>query len=572
MTAKNPYVKKDPRSSISHDVMNQAPPLENYDGIAAYPVLQDYLSAHPSFAEDSLIEYGKHVGSKLALQQAARTQVVLPVLDLHDRFGNRVDQVTYTPEYHNIMSRAMEAGMHYTIDSRKRHTQHTLLSMLHYPLEPGGSCPLTMTYACLPVLEAEYAATGKYHSWVQKIRSNKYDNRDIHISEKAGAMCGMSMTEKQGGSDVRANTTTAVRYSQGDQEGYGDAYLLTGHKWFTSAPMCDGFLTLAYVEGDRDLSCFLVPRWLHNDQRNVGLKFQRLKTKVGDRSNASSEVEYHGAMGYLVGPKGRGTPTIIVMVNHTRLDCLTGSAALMNASVLCAVHNAAHRKAFGNLLIHQPLMKAVLCDLILEVEGSSALALRVAEAFDVHDSPEVDNFRRIAVAISKFYVCKRSVGVVAEALECFGGNGFVEDFPLGRYYRQAPLNGVWEGSGNIMVLDVFRALNQSTVQALMAEVTASGEPELIIKCKESLTALKTITPTARTYVCELAIVLQACALKRFAKVVGTQERVDIFESFMEARVRCGKNGRVYGDIPQGCVRDSFLTRYTNYLKTFSYPS
>ena len=426
---------------------------------------------------------------------------------------------------------------------------------MHYQLEQGTSCPLTMTYACLPVLVAANT-NGAFDEWIARLKSGLYDKRDIHIHGKTGATCGMSMTEKQGGSDVRSNTTKAVFADKlRGKADPGARYELTGHKWFTSAPMCDAFLTLAYTgEG---MSCFLVPRWVGPEERNAGLRFQRLKNKVGDKSNASSEVEYHGAAGYLVGDLGHGIRTIIEMVNHTRLDCLLGSAGLMQMAMFHAVNHAKHRAAFGGTLLSKPLMKNVLCDLALECEGATALAMRVARAFD---NSSLENYKRLAVAIGKYYVCKRAPAVVYECLECLGGNGYVEDFPLARYLRQSPLNAIWEGSGNVIVLDIFRAVARepASLEAVVEDIISTKHPILVHEVKAVLQDIHRggteLEMAGRVVAERLAILLQASAL------FHTGPARDVFEAFVKSRIS-DKRLALFGTIDRSCVSDVLLHRH-----------
>ena len=456
--------------------------------------------------------------------------------------------------------------------------------MLHYQLEQGTGCPLTMTYAGAPVLEqALHNAPNKdtdgaqlVSRWFEKLTVPCYDPNDVFMGSKSSVMVGMSMTEKQGGSDVRSNTTVAIPMvaDEAAATSLGAPYRIVGHKWFTSAPMCDGFLSLAYTgSGERrQLSCFLVPRWTAEGERNSGLRFQRLKNKMGDKSNASSEVEYYNAVGYLLGV--RGVNTIVEMVNHTRLDCLMGSAALMQIAVLRAVGHTCGRSAFGSVLRGQPLMQNVLCDLIIEAEAATALAFRCSAAFD--NAPD-EAYRRLAVAVGKYYVCKRAPSVVYEALECFGGNGYVEDFPMARYFRQSPLNAIWEGSGNVIVLDIFRALGKpeqaaAAVKAVMTEALLTKNDALIgytkLVVEEVGTLLRGLqsavsskdSAQAAHFEMQGRMVAERLATALLGSALGGFGDRAIFEAFVEARI-VHKPTTFFGALPPSCVRSNFIDRF-----------
>jgi putative acyl-CoA dehydrogenase len=552
---------------VTHEVKNQVPFLENYNLFTSNRALVDAVKAFNKGRDDTstLSRYGKLCGESSNIEAAKEANDREPIFTPFDRQGRRIDSVKFVESYHHIMNLAISESVPAFSWSKHKGSQvaRCALSYMHYQLECGTGCPLTMTYAAVPPLKAN-SANGEFTTWVQKLSSGIYDRRDIAASLKGGVTCGMSMTEKQGGSDVRSNETTATKIEtpseSWDVAPKAPAYSLVGHKWFTSAPMCDAFLTLAKTE--EGLSCFLVPRWLSPEERNVGLKFQRLKSKLGDKSNASSEVEYQGAVGFLVGKLGRGVPTIIEMVNHTRLDCLLGSAALMQVALSHAVHHTAHRDAFGGKLIDKPLMMNVLTDLALEVEGATALAVRVAAAFD---DPSQEQFKRIATAIGKYYVCKRAPAFVYECLECLGGNGYVEEFPLARWYRQAPLNAVWEGSGNVIVADVFRAMQGSpaTLQALHDEVKRVDNPTISSSFKSTVAQLQaaakdnTAEITGRRLVEKLALILQACALAQ------TEAPEAVRNGFLESRLGTGDGVGLrlaqFGTLPAHLVnRDVFM--------------
>lgn len=431
----------------THEVFNQPPPLEDVNLFTADRALADAVRAGGGADHEArLAGLGARCGSAEVIGWGAEANRVLPVLDSFDRFGHRIDEVRFHPAYHDLMRLGLDSGFASIAWNGEAagHVAHAAILCLTTQADSGTTCPMTMTYAAVPALAAEPAVADE---WIPRIRTGRYDPAVRPAGEKAGVTLGMAMTEKQGGSDVRANTTRAA--ATGD-DGW---YSLTGHKWFCSAPMCDAFLTLAYADGG--LTCFLVPRWLPDGRRNAGFRVMRLKDKLGDRSNASSEVEYHGALAQRVGPEGRGVATIIQMVQHTRLDCVMGSAGQMRAALAQALWHTAHRSAFQKRLIDQPAMSAVLADLALESEAATALGLRLAQTFD-----EDDPLARLLTPIAKYWVCKRAPGMVYEAMEAHGGAGYVEAGPMPRLFRQSPLNAIWEGSGNVIALDVLRALGR----------------------------------------------------------------------------------------------------------------
>jgi putative acyl-CoA dehydrogenase len=570
-----------PKPLATHDITNQVPLLENYNALASNACLRDCLAAFAPAATPqqvaALHAFGATVGDAEWMATAKAANENPPVFKAFDRQGRRTDGIAFHPAYHQLMKHALDNGVAAMAwrggDSAQ--ALRAVACMLYSQLEQGTQCPVTMTFAATPVLR-RWNAGGVFDEWCAKLLGG-YDAADAHISALKGVTIGMSMTEAAGGSDVsRAVATTAVRMAPEDfpagaeaecglhDAKGGGAWALRGAKWFTSAPMCNGFLTLARTE--QGVSCFLVPRWLSPTARNTGLRFQQLKSKLGDRSNASSEVEYHGAVGYLVGAEGRGVPTIIDMVNHTRLDCLLGSAALMQVSVTHACHHANHREAFGARLIEKPLMRAVLCDIALEAEGATALALRVASAFEARHAgcAHEQGLKRLATAIGKYYVTKRCTSVVHEALEVHGGNGYVEDFPMARYYRQAPLNAVWEGSGNVIVLDVFRGMakDAAALQAVQDEVARAADDRLSAMLRGCLGELRAATKAGeaelagRRIVEPLAVLLQAAAL-RAAKVPDV-----VYESFVASRVTdSGRRLTQYGTLPASCVHDAIIQRY-----------
>ncbi|MGY6663345.1 MAG: acyl-CoA dehydrogenase family protein [Glycocaulis sp.] len=454
-----------PRSELrTHSVFNQSEPLSGINLFSADRVLSDAVSRNGGDRHGArLSAFGARVGSAEVQEWGRQANESPPKFKPFDRYGHRIDEVEFHPAYHQLMRAGLEAGVSaaaWNTDTAP-HTLHSALLMLMGHADAGVCCPMSMTYACVPALRhASWAG-----DWIRGATASAYDPAMKPMAEKAGLTIGMAMTEKQGGSDVRANETRAVSIG-------GDEVELTGHKWFCSAPMSDGFLTLGY-EGDGEnaaLSCFLVPRWRPDGTRNT-IEIQRLKDKLGDRSNASSEIEYHGAYARRVGEPGRGVRTIIDMVNHTRLDCLAGSAGLIRTASFHAIWHADRRAAFQRRLIDQPLMREVLAELAMEAEAAMALAFRVAHAFDkMASDPNEAALARILTPIAKYWICKRAPYLVYEAMEAHGGAGFVEESPLPRMFRQSPLNAIWEGSGNVIALDTLRALSRDpeSREALLA--------------------------------------------------------------------------------------------------------
>ncbi len=448
----------------THEVFNQPPPLTGYD-VADDPAMLEALRREgAAWAEPGIRELGALAGSALAQDWGRLANAYPPVLRTHDRFGHRIDEVEFHPAWHELMRVATGHGLHATPWREDRPGAHVARAAGLYvwgTVDAGHCCPVSMTYAIVPALRHAPSVAAEYEPL---LAATGYDFGLRPPLAKSALLAGMSMTEKQGGSDVRANTTRAVPSGAG-------AYRLTGHKWFTSAPMCDVFMVLAQAPGG--LSCFLLPRVLPDGSRN-GMRLQRLKDKLGNRSNASAEVEYEDALAWLVGEEGRGVRTIIEMVNMTRLDCVLSAATGMRAGVVAAAFHASHRSAFGRPLAEQPAMAAVLADLAIESQAATMLAFRLAGATDraVRGEVAAAAFRRIALAAAKYWVCKRAPAHAAEALECLGGNGYVEESGMPRLYREAPLASIWEGSGNVAALDVLRAVARepSCVEALFAEL------------------------------------------------------------------------------------------------------
>lgn len=466
---------------------------------------------------DQLSTFGKRVGSFEALEWGRLANENPPKLKTFDRFGHRIDEVEFHPAYHQLMRLGLEGGVSGAAWNAEKagHTLHASLLYLMTQADAGTVCPMSMTYAVVPALRAEPAVAAE---WEPRVTSGRYDLQFIPAAEKTGATMGMAMTEKQGGSDVRANTTRAHALGAGEYE-------LTGHKWFCSAPMSDAFLTLAYAEDG--LTCFLVPRWRPDGTRNA-IHIMRLKDKLGDRSNASSEIEYHGAWARRVGEEGRGIRTIIDMVQGTRLDCIAGSAAGMRSALTQAVWHTRHRTAFQRQLADQPAMRGVLADLALEVEGATALMIRIASAFDAAQAGDEREaaFARLATPIAKYWVCKRQPGLVYEALECLGGAGFVEEGPMPRLFRQSPLNAIWEGSGNVIALDVLRALvrEPEAWDALRAELgLALGAHPLLDAAIDRLDGIRVngipAESEARAFVETVALALEAACLREAPSAV-----------------------------------------------------
>ncbi|SIO84926.1 acyl-CoA dehydrogenase family protein [Nocardiopsis sp. JB363] len=535
----------------THEVFNQATPLGDHNA-ADDPALVDGLRREGAgWAEAEVREVGSAAGSERVRAWGESANTYTPVLRTHDRFGHRVDEVDYQPAYHVLMDQAVEHGMHAAPWADERagaHVARAAKFFLWSQAESGHGCPISMTYAAVPALRHSPELAAQYEPL---LTARSYDFGSRPPLGKSGLLAGMSMTEKQGGSDVRANTTRAVPTSEGH-------YLLTGHKWFTSAPMSDVFLTLA--QAPEGLTCFLVPRVLPDGTRNK-LFVQRLKDKLGNRSNASAELEYDGAVAHLVGEPGRGVPTIIEMVNGTRLDCVIGSASGMRAALVQALHHSESRSAFGERLVDQPLMRNVLADLALESEAATALMMRLAGAADRSvrgDEGEIA-FRRLGVAVGKFWITKRQPAHAAEALECLGGNGYVEESGMPRLFRDSPLNSIWEGSGNVAALDVLRAMAKSpeSVEAFLAELNAAVGADdhydaALKRLEQTLGDVDEMQYRARSVVELMAVTLQASVLLRHAPT-------PVAEAFTASRLG-GEWGHVFGTLPRGVDTGLILER------------
>ncbi|QQR79474.1 MAG: isovaleryl-CoA dehydrogenase [Deltaproteobacteria bacterium] len=533
----------------THEVLNQTPPLEDINLFEADPLLGELVrKAGGGWGLESLQKFGARCGSREVLQWGIQANQYLPVLKTHDRFGNRIDEVDFHPAWHHLMSLSVKNGIHslpWTDTREGRMAVRAAHYLLIGQIEQGHCCPITMTFAAIPALKTDESL---YQAWAPKILSLEYDSRFLPIAQKTGAVIGMAMTEKQGGSDVRANTTKA--------EKIGEDYFLTGHKWFCSDPMCDAFLVLAQAPGG--LTCFLVPRWKPDGTRNVFM-IQRLKDKLGNRSNASSEIEFSNTWAQRVGEEGRGVPTIIKMVNSTRYDCIIGSTAIMRQALSQAIHHSKHRKAFGKKLIDQPLMKNVLADLSLEVEGALQLVMRLATAYDNEKSEEANLFRRLATAIGKYWTCKRAPSHVYEAMECLGRNGYAEESILPRLYREAPVNSIWEGSGNVNALDVLRAMSSEprTAEILLQEIEKGAQESRVIKnsldsIKARLMRKEEIEQQSRALIEDMVLALQATLLVQNAPT-------EVSEAFCASRLS-GEWGRCFGTLPSFVNFDAIIQR------------
>ena len=536
----------------THEVRNQPPPLEGYAVFGQdHALVEGLIREGGGWAEDTLRELGGLAGSAGAIRWGAEANSHPPVLHTHDRFGRRIDEVEYHPSYHRLMAVAVERGLHAAPWRDPRPGAHVARAAGFYlwsQVDAGHGCPISMTFAVLPALGAQPDVLA---AWAPALTSARYDASFGPVTTKVGALAGMAMTEKQGGSDVRANTTAAAPADGG--------YRLTGHKWFCSAPMCDLFLMLAQAPGG--LSCFALPRWTPDGERNT-FHIQRLKDKLGNRSNASAEIELDGAWAQAVGEEGRGVATIIEMVNHTRLDCVIGAASGMRQAMAQAAHHCAGRRAFGRELANQPLMANVLADLAVESEAATVTMLRLAGAYDrAHADDDEAAFRRLATVVAKFWVCKRQPAMVAEALECLGGNGYVEESIMPRLFRESPLNGIWEGSANVICLDVLRAMARQpqSVTALVDELARAGGVDArldtaIDRLKIELSETDGLESRARRMVENMALVLQAALLVRFGHPA-------VADAFCASRLN-GDWGRVFGTLPMGLDTKAIVERAT----------
>jgi putative acyl-CoA dehydrogenase len=556
----------------THTVLNQPPPLHGLDLFSSNVALVEACEREgAAWALPRGTELGELVGGE-PMEWGRLANENEPVLKTFDRYGHRIDEVEFHPAWHSLMKLGVENELH-ALPWRERHAgahvARAALYMTAMQAEAGFACPITMTFAVLPALRAQPELLAQ---WGPLVTANTYDPRLVPVEQKGSAIAGMAMTEKQGGSDVKANTTFATPVDGG---GAGGEYLLTGHKWFCSAPMSDLFLVLGQAEPANGhgggLSCFLMPRILPDGTRNA-FHIQRLKDKLGNRSNASSEIELHRAWAQMVGEPGRGVPTIIEMVGHTRLDCVIGAAAGMRSGVTNATHHAAHRSTFGKPLAEQPLMANVLADLCIEAEAATALAMRLARAYDEAEGlggqsgserEDAQLFKRLATAVGKYWVCKRAPNHAFESLECLGGNGYVEESGMPRLYREAPLTSIWEGSGNVMSLDVLRALvrEPGSAETFMTEVKLAqgGDCRLdafVSTLERELGDFEEIETRARRIVEAMALSLQASLLVRHAPA-------SVADAFCASRL--GGGGLEYGTLPKGVDVASIVQRHTPHV-------
>jgi len=542
----------------THDVFNQPTALEPFNAYGSDQALQEWVNTFDGdWHTEGLNQFGIRAGSDL-FEAGFLANKFKPEFKPHDRFGKRIDQVDFHPSYHLLMQTAIEAGHHSIAwpqaDGKKAkpgaHVARAALEYMHSQADPGTGCPLTMTFAAVPALMHQPNIA---KDWVPKILARKYDGRNVPYFEKEGLTIGMAMTEKQGGSDVRANTTKAYPLGKG---GGGEEYEIVGHKWFCSAPMCDGFLVLAYTGTKEDgLSCFLLPRFRPDGRKNE-MYVQRLKDKMGNVSNASSEVEYRGSFAWMIGDEGRGVRTIIEMVSMTRFDCMVGSSSIMRQALAQAIHHTSGRAAFGKNLHDQPLMQNVLADLSIESEAALAISMRIANSLDnlqilSKETAEFDTearFSRVATAIGKYWICKRAAQFTYEAMECIGGVGVVEDNILPRLYREAPINAIWEGSGNVQCLDVLRAMQKDpkVVDAFMAELSKgcgkySQFDAYFAALKNEFVDLASLEYRARSVVEKLAMAWQASTLIQYGNEA-------VAKAYVLSRLT-GYGGYYYGTLP-----------------------
>ncbi len=540
----------------THDVFNQAEPLVGYNLFSTNQALRDALKFNaPALDTAPLQALGAQLGTADMQTHARLANAHPPELRSHDRVGHRIDEVEFHPSYHALMSAATAAGLHGTPWAAGVHTSpHVLRAagfMLFTELEPAVLCPISMTYAVTPALRGNAAV---YKDWAPKLTSRTYDPALKPFSQKAGVTMGMGMTEKQGGSDVRANTTQA---RPDGTDAWGQRFRITGHKWFFSAPMCDAFLVLA--QSPAGLSCFFLPRVLEDGTRNA-VHLQRLKDQLGNQANASAEVEFLDATAWLVGEEGRGVPQILEMGSMTRLDCALGTSGLMRQALSIALHHTAQRQAFGKRLIEQPLMRNVLADLAIESEASCALSMRLARAFDHQNDAHEQVMARLLTPIAKFWVCKRGSHFAQEAMECLGGNGYVEEGGAGimaRIYREMPLNSIWEGAGNIMALDLLRALRKADTVAALAQDLAPAKgahPALdrLVAALPTRVAHMATEVEARRLAQDVALAVQAALLYQSAPAA-------VFSAFCDSRLG-GNWGHTFGTLGSQTDFDAILTR------------
>ncbi len=554
--AVNDDYSADPYLAVTHEVVNQPPALENYNLFKQDRALQEGTEREgASWATADLTAFGNLAGARDTIELGFRANENKPVFHTHDRFGHRIDQVDFHPAYHQLMTIAMENGLHsspWTHPGAGAQVARAAKYYMHSQVEAGHGCPITMTFASMPSItrQPELAA-----QWADKILANHYDPRNVPDSEKTSVTIGMAMTEKQGGTDVRANSTRAYPTAQG---GAGQTYELVGHKWFVSAPMCDAFLVLAQAPGG--LSCFLMPRWRPDGTKNPG-QIQRLKNKMGNASNASSEVELRGALAWMIGEEGRGVPTIIEMVAMTRFDCMIGSSGGLRQATAQALHHCRHRQVFGRNLNDQPLMQNVLADLALESEAALTYTLRIARALDNQHLEHERLLARLATPVGKYWICKRVPNHAYEAMECIGGNGVMEDCIMPRLFRESPVNAIWEGSGNVQCLDTLRALDKEpeVLTAFFKEVSEARGSDarfdrFLAKLQKDFTDTDQVEYRARNLIDRLALAMQASLLIRHSTPA-------VADGFCASRLE-SRGGLNYGNLPTGTDARAIIERAT----------
>ena len=544
--------------SETHEVFNQPPPLADLDLFSSDRPLSEALTREGAgWAAERAARFGRLCGSAEVIELGDQANRFRPELKTHDRYGNRVDEVEFHPAWHRLMEIGISNGLHsqpWTDPGPGANVARATLFSLLAQAEAGVGCPISMTYSVVPALrhQPELAA-----AWEPRFLADGYDGELRPADSKPGALAGMAMTEKQGGSDVRANTTRAESLNGG---GPGGEYAITGHKWFCSAPMCDAFLVLAQAEGG--LSCFLLPRFTPDDELNEGFRIQRLKDKLGNRSNASSEVEFERAWAVMVGDEGRGIQTIIEMVSHTRLDCAIGSMAGMRKGVAEAIHHTSHRQAFGKPLVEQPLMANVLADLAVESEAATASVMRLARAYDEAAAGEREAalFERIATPVLKYWICKRAPWHAAESLECLGGNGYTEESGMPRLFRESPLMSIWEGSGNVQCLDAIRAMvrEPDSLEVFFDEVgEASGSDARLDRFAERLRA--SLTDDSTTLEVRARRVVEAMALALQGSLLVRHGEPAVADAFSASRLE-GDWGGAFGSLPTGLEYGAIVER------------
>lgn len=554
--AKQPAFEPDRWLASTHEVLNQPPALENYNLFSQDQALQAAVAREGAGDQMASLEaFGELAGRRETIELGFLANEHKPTFHTHDRFGHRTDEVRFHPAYHELMRLAHEHGLHsspWESPGAGAHVARAARYYLHTQVEAAHGCPITMTFAAMPSImkQPDLASV-----WAPKILSREYDPRNLPDSDKHSVTIGMAMTEKQGGSDVRANTTRA--YPVG-QPGPGQAYELVGHKWFVSAPMCDAFLVLAQTS--TGLSCFLMPRWRPDGSKNPW-QIQRLKNKMGNVANASSEAELRGALAWMVGEEGRGVPTIIEMVAMTRFDCMIGSSAGMRQAAAQALHHCRHRSAFGARLSEQPLMQNVLADLALESEAAMTLTLRVARALDSRDDPAEQLLLRLATPVGKYWICKRAPNHAYESMECIGGSGVMEDCILPRLFRESPVNAIWEGSGNVQCLDTLRALEKSpeSLEAYFTEVNLARGADrrfdsFVDRLQQDFRNTDDTQFRARNLVDRLALALQASLLLRHSTAA-------VADAFCASRLELQGSHNI-GNLPSGCDATAIVRRAT----------